>query len=192
MDRERTDNTPRELMTTTTPVRGTRLLQLCVGIRLEGGVWDGPRTLAFYQAIGFECDLGRARQNLKMAAAEFPQLLTPVRGRRWTYEVPATVSTHFPEGALETIADNQAFIAFAHEKLIGAAQNLPRDSGELQLLNGTKRILDDYKVRHQSAALAHSPNEYTGRVEGMRWSLEALLWARFGGTPDEYPVEWRP
>lgn len=170
-----------------------RLLQLCARIRLEGGVWDGKRTHAFYLANGFDCDLSRARANLERAAEQFPQLLTKVEGKRWTYEVPENVSTHFPQGALEQIADARAFIAFAREKLVSAGLNLGNDhAGERQLISGTLRILDDYEMQHESAALSHSVNEGTGRVDGMRWSLESLLWARFGGTPDEYPAEWRP
>ena len=167
-------------------------MQLCARVRLEGGVWDGKRTHAFYTANGFDCTLQRARTNLEMAAKKFPRLLSPVEGKRWTYEVPANAGTHFPEGALETIADGRAFIAFAREKLTSAARNLSMDSGERQLLSGMKRILDDYEIRYESAALSHSLDDHTGHVEGMRWSLESLLWARFGGTPDEYPVEWRP
>ncbi|OEJ21083.1 hypothetical protein [Streptomyces subrutilus] len=174
------------------PARTDRLLQLCARVRLEGGIWDGKRTLGFYQANGFDCDLGRARANLDRAAEQFPQLLTPVEGKRWTYEVPDNVSIHFPEDALETIADNRAFIAFAREKLNGAARTLRNDSGERQLLSGMKGILDAYEARHESAALSHSLSDDTGRVEGMRWSLESLLWARFGGSSSEYPVEWRP
>jgi hypothetical protein len=167
-------------------------MQLATRIRLEGGMWDGQRTLAFYRANGFDCELSRARTNLQRAAEEFPNLLSPVEGKRWTYEVPANVSTRFPPGSLEAIADARAFIAFARKKLSGAAKVLPLDSGERSLLSGVARILDDYEVRHEVAALAHCPDEHVGHVEGMRWSLEALLWARFGDGPDEYPVEWRP
>ncbi|MFD9394179.1 hypothetical protein ACFWBB_26605 [Streptomyces sp. NPDC060000] len=180
------------MTTTSTPVRTDRVIQLCARIRLEGGVWNGARTLAFYEANGFDCDLGRARANLDMAAEQFPQLLERVEEQRWTYRVSPMANTYFPEGALEAIADGRAFIAFAREKLIGAARTLPNDSGERQLLSGMKRILDDYEARHESAALSHSLDDDTGHVFGMRWSLESLLWARFSGTPDEYPVEWRP
>lgn len=180
------------MTTTSTAVPPDRLMQLCARIRLEGGVWDGKRTHAFYLANGFDCDLARARTNLERAAKQFPQLLSKVEGKRWTYEVPADARIHFPQGALETIADGRAFIVFAREKLTGAARDLPMDSGEYRLLSGMKRILDYYEARYESAALSHSLDDHTGHVDGMRWSLESLLWARFGGAPDEYPVEWRP
>ncbi|MET8696916.1 hypothetical protein ABZV65_30750 [Streptomyces bauhiniae] len=172
--------------------RTDRITQLAARIRLEGGVWDGPRTLAFYQASGFDCDRSRARANLDMTAEKFPLLLSRVEGKRWTYETSPMARSHFPEGALEAIADGRAFIAFAREKLASAAKTLPREAGERHLLSGVNRILDAYESEYEGAATCHCPDDNTGRVEGMRWALEAMLWSRFGGAPDEYPVEWRP
>ncbi|MFF9901268.1 helix-hairpin-helix domain-containing protein [Streptomyces longispororuber] len=78
---------------TATAAPGSRVMQLCTRVQLEGGVWDGKRALAFYRANGFDCTLQRARVNLEKVAERFPQLLTPVEGKRWTYEASATVST---------------------------------------------------------------------------------------------------
>ncbi|WP_331733239.1 hypothetical protein OG948_60470 (plasmid) [Embleya sp. NBC_00888] len=63
-----------------------RLEQLRDRIRAEPGVWDGKRALAAYQGIGFDCNLQRARVNLKMVAERWPGLLDAVPGRRHTWE----------------------------------------------------------------------------------------------------------
>ncbi|MDV6291312.1 hypothetical protein R2F25_38525 [Streptomyces sp. UP1A-1] len=169
-------------MTTAPTVGKNRLLQLCARIRIEGGVWDGKRTHDFYLANGFNCDLSRARTNLEMAAEQFPQLLTKLEGERWTYQVPDNVSVYFPEGALEQIEDNRAFIAFARERLTEAMRGQISD-GERRLLDGVKNTLVDYEAQHEAAALSHALNDDTGAVEGLRWALENLLFARFKDHP---------
>ncbi|MEU9014660.1 hypothetical protein AB0D12_33865 [Streptomyces sp. NPDC048479] len=143
--------------------------------------------------MGFDCTLERAHANLENAAERYPQFLMRVEGKRWSWEVPDNVGIHTPAGAFEQIEDNRAFTTFAHDHLAEvAARPGEMSENERRLLGGVKRILDDYEMRHESAVLSHTPNEDTGLVEGMRWSLESLLWARFSGPPSEYPAEWRP
>ena len=65
---------------------GGMLDQLSARIRSEGGVWDGKRALAACQDLGFYCTIQRARTILGHVAEQNPELLTAVRGKRWTYD----------------------------------------------------------------------------------------------------------
>jgi hypothetical protein len=65
----------------------SRTDQLRDRIRAEGGRWDQKRALATYEALGFHCNLPRARRNLRHVAETNPGLLVPVDGLRWTFDV---------------------------------------------------------------------------------------------------------
>lgn len=105
-------------------------------------------------------------------------------------QAAAHAGKHDPQGTLETIADNRAFIAFARERVISALRSGP-SVGEQRLLDAVHRTLTDYESQHEAAALSPTPNEVTGVVDGLRLALAASMWARFSDHPD-YRPEWRP
>ncbi|MFI6142428.1 hypothetical protein ACIBCC_30080 [Streptomyces griseus] len=94
------------------------------------------------------------------------------------------------QGASKAHDEDSEFIAFVRERVISALRDGP-SVGEQRLLDAVHRTLNDYEAQKAAAAVSPTSSEETAVAHGLRWALEAAMWARFADHPD-YRREWRP